>query len=105
MSKNKKIHRLVAKYIALRYAYSWISEPAESHYDSDFYYEIPENYVIDKSVLNDKFTYGNVLCYTPDKKDIVIIKREFQKLTKKIEKELDKCEKAFEMLKRKSNQG
>jgi len=95
MSKKKKIHRLVAKYIALRYAYSWISEPAESHYDSDFYKEIPANYVIDESVLNDTFGFENIPCYTPDEEDVAIIKKEFQKLTYKISMELNKCESEF----------
>jgi hypothetical protein len=95
LSRKQKIHRLVAKYIALRYAYSWISEPAESHYDSDFYFQIPENYLIDKSILNDEFTYDKRPCYTPEDEDIAIIKKEFQRLTLQIAKELDKCERKF----------
>jgi len=105
MNRLKKIERLNAKYIALRYAYSWISEPAEQHYDSDFYSEIEENYLLDKSKLND--TTGargdERKCFSPSSEDIKIIKAEFLRLTRRIIKELQKTRDEFEMLNSEQN--
>jgi hypothetical protein len=81
----KRISSHEAKHIVLTYLMGFVTSSMSD--DCDFYEEIPESYILDKdkleSILMERLgIYESA--YYPDKKDIKIICKEFEKIFRQL---------------------
>lgn len=91
MAKSR-LTRFEAKYTALQLAHSWVSEAAKHDYDSDFYLEIRSAGMLDKSKIDTPTKWDNKLVlFIPNDAEIKLIKKEMNKLSDKLIKEMRKC--------------
>ena len=93
---KSRISRIEAKYTAYQWANSWVSEAAETNYNSDFYSEIREAGLLDKSKLDETNGFDDkITLFIPNEDEIRIIKEEMIKLSDKLFKEMAKCKRTY----------
>lgn len=95
VKKGASVTRLEAKYAAYQWAWSWVSEAAETRYNSDFYQWLGVSQMLDYEKLP-KDEKGEWLFYEPTDNDIVIIKSEMLKLENKLRIEIFKIKRKFQ---------
>lgn len=94
--EKSRLTRIEAKYTALQLAFSWVSEAAEEHYDSDFYNELLGATMLDKSKLDTRQYYDKkIVVFIPNDDEIKLIKKEMKKLTNKLRKEMARCHEIY----------